>query len=186
MRITPAPRIMAITGFAPTVRVIANFAYQHMKAAITFRDQAKVLQAAGVGINDNETFTVVRSYVSGCIMSAVASLEALINELFIAEHSKLHATIPDFEKEFWRGIERKQILEKYQRALRLLDKPSFDTHTGAFREVFLLVELRNSLVHFKPAWDSKHRRRIDFQKEFSGKFSLSPFVDQRYDFVTEQ
>ena len=55
-------------------------------------------------------------------MSATASLEALINELFIAHGSKLRAQLKDFEVEFWgkRGIERKPILDKYQHALAML------------------------------------------------------------------
>ena len=44
-------------------------------------------------------------------MLSAAALEALINELFIADGSKLRALLSDFETQFWgqrgRGIERK-------------------------------------------------------------------------------
>lgn len=87
----PAVRIQ-MTG-----RVIANFALQHLKAAIMFRDHLIKLETDYAGQAFGSFFEEIRSYGSACIMSATASLEALINELFIAHNSPLRTQLPDFE-----------------------------------------------------------------------------------------
>ncbi len=70
-------------------RVIANFALQHLTAATIFRDQLVKLEADNAGQPFGNFFVEIRSDGSACIMSAAASLEALINELFIAHNSPL-------------------------------------------------------------------------------------------------
>src|SRR5687767_3067117 len=135
-----------------TGRVIANFAWQHLRAATIFRDHLIKLETDNAGRAFGSFFLEMRSYGSACIMSAAASLEALINELFIAHNSPLRAQLPDFESKFWGkgGIERKPILEKYQLALKMLNQPLLNEHSSPYRDAWALIELRNALVHYKP------------------------------------
>jgi len=112
-------------------------------------------------------------------MSSAAALEALINELFITPEGELRAHMPDFENEFWKpkvGVESKSILEKYQYALLLLNKPKLNKYISPYQEAEGLIELRNMLVHFKPTWDPDRKRRIDLSKLLEGRFALSPFL----------
>ena len=169
-----------------TGRVIANFAWQHMKAAATFRDQVIALEA----LNENQPFGSffedIRSYGSACIMSAAASIEALINEFFITPEGPLRKMFGDFESEFWGrgGIEWKPPLEKYQIALNMLERPPFDEHTSPYRDVWAIIEFRNALIHYKPTWDPDRQRKIELIEVLAGKYVLSPFPDTGADFIT--
>ena len=46
-------------------------------------------------------------------------------------------------------------LEKFEFALLLSDKPSIDKSSTLYQDVKIVVDLRNSLVHFKPEWDTQ-------------------------------
>ena len=137
-------------------QVVANFAWQHMRASATFRDRVVEIESENANAQFGAFFEDIRSYGSGCIMSAVASIEALINELFIDPRLPLRQQLTDFERSFWArgGIEWKPPLEKYQIALDMLGRPRLAERTGPFQEAWGLVELRNALVHYKPAWDA--------------------------------
>jgi hypothetical protein len=178
---------LSITAHS-TARVIANFAWQHLKAASTFRDHVVELEHAHSGQEFGAFFENIRSYASGCIMSASASLEALINEFFITPDGPLRRNLQDFESEFWGrgGIERKSPLEKYQIALEMLGQPRLNEHQPIYRNAWALVELRNALVHFKPTWDPDRRRKVELVEILSGTYPTSPFVGQGSDFVTMQ
>jgi len=169
-----------------TGRVIANFALQHFRAAVTFRDQVATLEAQYARQPFGPFFDDVRSYGSACIMSAAAALEALINEFFITPEGPLRAQFGNFETEFWgdRGIERKAPLRKYQNALEMLGIPKFNEHIGPYRDAWALFELRNALVHFKPTWDPDRRRRVELVDILRNQYELSPFPDSGADFVT--
>jgi hypothetical protein len=169
-----------------TARVIANFACQHLIAATHFRDQTHLLEERFRDQPLGDFFQDIRSYCSACLMSATASLEALINELFIARNCQLRPRLIDFEKDFWGkgGIERRTILEKYQYALRLLGKDPIDEHSVVFRDAWGLIELRNALVHYKPTWDPDRQRKVDLTEVLTGKYALSPFIRGEADFVS--
>jgi hypothetical protein len=68
-------------GLEVSARVIANFAWQHLKAATIFRDHVTALEKEYIKGDFGAFFEEIRSYASACLMSSVASLEALINEL---------------------------------------------------------------------------------------------------------
>jgi hypothetical protein len=169
-------------------RVIANFALQHLKAAVTFRDHVAAIETRSLHEPLGPFFDDVRSYGSACFMSAVASLEALINEFFITPEGPLRRKLKDFESDFWGrgGIERRSILEKYQVALDMLGRTRFDEHDAIFKNAWALVELRNALIHYKPTWDPDRKRKVELIEVLAGKYATSPFVDSGSDFVTMQ
>lgn len=171
---------------AGALRVIPNFAFQHLRAARLFRDQAVALEAIHAAESLGAFYEDLRSYVSGCVMSSAAALEALVNELFIAPNCGLRPKLTNFENEFWgkNGIERKPILDKYQLALTMLGYQGFDSSNVSYCDAGALVEFRNALVHFKPSWDPRRQREIDLVTLLTGKYGLSPFVDAGADFVT--
>lgn len=174
--------------FQGQASVIANFAWQHLKAATMFRDHLFRLEAKNAGQPFGSFFEEIRSYGSACIMSAAASLEALINELFIAHNSPLRQQLPDFEEKFWGldGIERKPILRKYQLALEMLNKPPLNQNDAPYRDAWALIELRNALVHYKPTWDPERKRQVELVQVLDRKFALSPFLGAGADFVSEK
>jgi hypothetical protein len=157
-----------------------------LKAATISRDRVIALEGEHVGQPLGAFFEEIRSYASGCLLSAAASLEALINELYIAHNCRLRTQFADFESEFWgeNGIERKRILKKYQLALEMLGAAHLDQHCAPYRDAWALLELRNALVHFKPTWDPEHQRRVELVDVLAGRFSLSPFPDVGADFIS--
>ena len=171
---------------AAEVRQIANFAWQHLKAARTFRDQSAILERAALGQDFGDFFIDIRSYVSATILSAAASFEALINELFISPHCALRPMLSDFEKAFWGkdGIEHKPILAKYKRALKMLSAEALDETAPYYTNAWALIELRNSLIHYKPTWDPDRRKKISLTQVLNGKYELSPFAGSGGDFLT--
>jgi hypothetical protein len=73
------------------------------------------------GLVSGEAFYAHRGYVTGAVFSAVASLEATINELFIdAQHgdpNTFKGADPEFAPflaERWEKVERWSILRKYE------------------------------------------------------------------------
>jgi hypothetical protein len=169
-----------------TGRVIATFAWQHLKAAVTFRDQVAVIEYQNTDQPLGAFFEDIRSYGSACIMSAAASLEALINEFFITPEGPLRKQLPNFEAAFWGkgGIEWKPPLEKYQLALEMLSQSRMDDQTQPFKDAWALIELRNALVHYKPTWDPDRQRIVELVDVLKNKYELSPFPDSGSDFVT--
>jgi hypothetical protein len=188
-------------------RVISNFALQHYMAAKLFRDHVQRIEAAHSGQPFDAFFTEIQCYCSACIFSSAAALEALINELFIEHGSPLRSSLRDFETDFWgtrsaakcaalryfrflcrssRGIEQKPVLEKYQIALKLLNLARFNKSALAYENSGVLIDLRNTLTHFKPTWDSPRKRLVDLEDDLRGKFAMSPFFGSNNDVVTMQ
>jgi len=168
-------------------RVIANFALQHLKAAATFRDQVVAIESQSASQSFGPFFEDIRSYGSACIMSAAASLEALINEFFITPEGPLRRQLSNFESDFWgrkKGIAGKPTLEKYQLALEMLGQPKVDEHLTLYRDVWALIQFRNALVHYKPTWDPDRKRIVELKEVLADKYYLSPFPDSGADFVT--
>jgi len=193
----PSPLIIAdikaemkfSAGMTFAGRAIANFSCQHLMAAATFRDHATALEDANRDQPFGPFYNQIRSSVSGCIMSATASLEGLINELFLAEGSRLREALgSDFECRFWgsKGIESKPILAKYERALELLGEARIDRNSIDYQNMDWLIGLRNALVHFKPIWDVEHQRNMDLRETFMDRFALSPFMHGNEDFVASK
>jgi hypothetical protein len=169
-----------------TLTVVSNFAWQHLKSATLFRDQVVRLERAQANDLTESRWGEIRSYASSCIMASVASLEALINELFIAPNCPLRPMLPNFEVDFWgrNGIEKKSALFKYQHALSMLGAEKFDATTHPYRDVGALVELRNMFVHYKPTWDPDREQKVKLVEFLEGKFEHSRYASAGDDFVT--
>jgi hypothetical protein len=180
----PIPNIDPFTLDAH-VRVIDNFALQHLRAAAMFRDHLIVLERRNAGAPSDDFFEESRCYGSACIMSATACLEALINEFYIAHNSPLRNKFTDFETQFWaeNGLWRKRTLDKYQTALKVLGIRRIDKQSATYKNAKALIGLRNTIVHFKPAWDDVRQSTVALVNELEGKFELSPFVDGKADFI---
>ena len=100
-----------------------------------------------------------RAYVIGAIFSAVAFLEATINETYddivdkepgnvdgLSNNTKDLLTILWDESE-QHSIERWSVLDKYQVALRCSNSVVFDKGQEPYQSAALLIKLRNGIVH---------------------------------------
>jgi hypothetical protein len=168
--------------------VIANFAWQHMMAATTFREHVRALEVTHASDGFGSHFELIRAYASASLMSTASSLEALINEFFIDPNCRLRPKFSHFDREFWArgGLEMKPILTKYQEALKLLGLPQMDETSGVFQDADALINLRNSLVHYKPTWDPDQPKKASLTSYLSGRYPISPFLTACDNFVTMQ
>jgi len=123
-----------------------------------------------------------RAYVTNCIMSSVAFLEAAINELYqdcydvhLSYVAPLASNVRETIADFWGMTEKENkspisVLDKYQLTLRFSDNEPFKKGESPYQDVDLLIKIRNSLVHFKPeslGGENVHK----LENKLKGKFS---------------
>jgi len=183
-------------------RVISNWAFTHFSAAKYFATKVLEIEKANEGAPFGNFWGEIGIYWGGCVISAAASLEALINELYIHGGNPLHGSIPDFDVYFWGdpfdppwwrrlfhktkpGLVRRPALFKYKKALRLLGKPAMDGRATTTEDAKTLIGLRNYLIHFKPLWDES-RRDERLENALADKFDLSPCMVDGDDFITKK
>jgi len=175
-------------------RAISNFALTHFKAAKLFSQKTQDIERAHVGQKFGNFWQEICIYCALSVMTAAASLEALINELFLAP-GPLQDAVNDFDVFFWGkstrgkkrndGLERKPALEKYKKAVKLLGGTALSPEDKEFSAAEALIAFRNYLVHFKPLWDHEGRDN-DLKKSLSGLFELSPYADEGASFLEKK
>jgi hypothetical protein len=171
------------SGASATARLKTHFNLQHMVAAAYFARKALDVESNYTDLVDGESHFAHRGYVTGAVFSAVASLEATINELYIDAQGVnsptfqgVDPTVPMLLAEYWEQIESASTLRKYQCALILARKSKFDRGTSPYQEVASLIQLRNALVHYKPEWDTDLREHRKIENRLKGQFAENPFT----------
>jgi len=183
-------------------RVISNFALTHFNAAKHFSEKTSQIENDNADQPFGNFWEEISIYCSSSIITAAASLEALINELFISE-GELHNRIQDFDTFFWggeeiekacfffnrkhkiTGLERKSALVKYKKAVSLMDRSPLSKKDPEYSAAGTLIGFRNHLIHFKPLWDEE-RRNDNLEQSLNGLFALSPFVDKGASFLEKK
>jgi hypothetical protein len=124
-----------------------------------------------------------RAFVTNCILSCVAFLEAAINELFQdaadGHMSYVGSLPPEAIKSLagaWaQGVDRLGLLQKYQMACHLARLDHVDAGTEPFQSASQVVRIRNTLVHYKPeslsAEDSS-----SLERALSTRFPQNPLM----------
>lgn len=157
-----------------------NFAVQHMMAAARFAKHCHQIEKKNAGQPFGPFFDEVLSYVSASVQSAVAALEANINETF-ADIQDGITVVGGFDcqtlQESWSEIEGLSILAKYNRYLELKERDGLDASARQFQFAKILISVRNALVHYKPEWHDEQKVHKKISRRLRGKFTLSPFVD---------
>jgi len=134
----------------------------HLQAAVLFAFQARDLELRSATPRLFDSRAENQAAAMACILSAVAYLEANINEFFAntAEHGpEAPSDIDSIAVEGLRRLgklvaQKASVLEKYDTALALCDRPEFDRGAPPYQAVALLIRLRNALTHFTPEWQS--------------------------------
>ena len=183
-------------------RVISNFALTHFNAAVHFANKVSEIEGANRSGPFGNYFEEVSIYCSSCIISAAASMEALINELYLAP-GPLNESFDNFDEFFWgceknetfmfffrkkkklHGFERKPALEKYRKALSQLGKQPLRKNEELYKLAGTLIGYRNYLIHFKPLWDEE-RRNESLEESLRGRFQTAPNVDNGANFLAMQ
>lgn len=162
-----------------TLKQRYNFAVQHMMAAARFTRHCYQVENDNVDQPFGPFFDEILSYVSGTILSSIASLEANINEIF-ADVQDGHIVISGFDTKVfdasWEEIEKLPILEKYEKFFELATSEKLDKSGRHYQFIKILISVRNSLVHYKPKWHDEQKEHLILGKQLQGKFKFSPFV----------
>jgi hypothetical protein len=171
----------------------SHFSIQHIWSAAHFARVAGRIEAGHQSASASDAFFRHRAYVTTAIATAVAALEASVNELFsdAADDnslaiSSLGADTISLFAEMWRlGIPRTArypILDKFQIALSLAKRSPMDPGSSPYQEVATVVAVRNALIHYEPVWmragvaetplGEEHR----LEKLLRGRFTLNPLA----------
>lgn len=153
-----------------------RFAVQNLMAAALFSRIVGEIERKYAGNVYGPFMDEILSYATACILCSVASLEAYANEFY---HDR-ELYLPGFRKEvadkFWELFEEKPILEKFELALLLRNKPARDRGERPSQDIQVLVGLRNSLTHFKPEWETEQGDHARLSRRLRNKFTPSPFA----------
>lgn len=170
---------------------------QFVQSAAYFAREARKMELNGSGPSKPDYFQH-RSYVIGAIWMASGLLEAHINELFsdAAENCReflnpLEEEVVDLLGRKWkqgiprdkpRGV-RSRILQKYEVFLDLAHKTAFDREVPPYQDVQVMIDLRNSLMHYEPEWmlngSTAPLQPTDvhiLEKGLKGKFKMNPLT----------
>ena len=173
------------------------YSIQHLKSSYLLLEESRKIEFSDFseleGVEKAELSSRNLAFVTGAIFSTIAFIEASINELLsdISQNDDRVKTLPKdnkkaikdlWDKEDRGSLEKWSTLKKYQKTLELLDKEKFDEVSELFENVSLLIELRNTLMHFKPEWDSIHSPYMSendnqhrLTSKLESKFELSIF-----------
>jgi hypothetical protein len=161
-----------------TLRIKHSLSRQHLTSATYFSQQSATLERSAVASDEDQARH--RSYVIGAVISAVAALEASINELYMEAQDQNRNPLPSLTpqamallSEFWGELERKPILHKYQIALLVAGVQQFDKGQPPYRDADNLIKLRDSLIHYKPHWDDEPGQHRNLQERLGTKFPLN-------------
>ncbi len=172
------------------IKMRTYFSIQHIQSAALFCRLSNEIENKYDGIFDQKSTTEHGSYVTNAIFSSICFLEATINEIF-CDAVDNQSSIENLGKEkiklladMWSlDVPRTaaySILEKYQIALSLLEKPLFDNCVSPYQNIQILIQLRNALMHYEPKWnltysslESEEYELDNLSKRLRGKFALS-------------
>jgi len=163
--------------------VKTNFSGHHMLSAAFFaRQSANIEETVKKDNLTDEVRDKHRAYVTGAIISSVASLEAAINEIFLSaiDGNKIFQNFddkfPELLTELWPTVEKTaSILHKYQIVLVAATKEKFNPGQTPYQEVDDLIKLRNALVHYKPEWDTNLKNHKKIEQRLKTRFPINPY-----------
>lgn len=158
-----------------TARTRMNMSLPHLLSACFFSRAVCDLEGANLGKRFGSFWQEILAHATASIFLTVASLESYANELF-ADRDKNFPNIPsEILLKLWELYDQKPILEKFDLALLLRTAGSVDRGCSPAQDVYLLIRLRNALVHFKPEWFGEQEEHAKLANQLAGRFTRSPF-----------
>ncbi len=154
------------------------FSAYHIKAADHFAALARQVEDAHAG---RSRFDVVhRAYVTSAVLSAVAFLEAAINELFddvADDHPGCVDPLTLDSKRLLAGmwterLERAEVMEKFRVALLCCGANPIDKGTQRYQDAVALVGLRNRLTHSRAeTTQSDDAKQAELRRRWDARFA---------------
>jgi len=146
------------------------------------------------------------AFILNSILSSVAFLESIINELYSDAVDNAYIFYDDKNEtllktigEKWnneKNFDRQPLLNKYQKILHIAGAPEFDDDDPAFTNVRNLIEIRNFLMHYKREWvtvtkgketgvsGKTHGEKLE--KILKTRFAPNPFAHKNQPFFPDK
>lgn len=185
LNVQPGGTELKLTGSQVGYTIRDYMAVHHLWAAQRWARMCDEAESKLVADGNNEMDFGHRSLAVAAIMSSVAFLEAFINEFYADAASPgavtyrtegLSAAVLAQVAQSWADGETPgqpdkvpKVLRLYRHALHCAQAPGFDTGGDPYQSAVLLIQLRNTLVHFVPethAHDSVHKLETGLRKRF--------------------
>jgi hypothetical protein len=148
---------------------------QHMCAAARFSREVGKLECENAGQLSGEFWYAIFDNAVACVLTATASLEAYANQVF-SDREILFSSYPaPLLHNLWETYEQKPILEKFEFALLLLNKPQLVRGAKTYDHVRVLIDLRNALTHFKAEWENEADEHKKISAKLANKFIVGPY-----------
>jgi hypothetical protein len=103
-----------------------NLSIPHLMAAAKFSRAVGELESQHAGESLANFWEDIQSYAIGCVLTAVACLEAYANESFDDCSEFFREQEPAALRAIWATYERKQPIEKFKSLLQELSRPRLD------------------------------------------------------------
>ena len=158
------------------MKIRSNFSVPHLLAAAHFSRQVCSIEIGNQGKPLGPFYDDILAFSIANVMTAVASLESYINEVFFDYRKNFSSDKETLIKNIWKHFAERPTMEKFDLALMLRDRAVFDKATNPYQDVAILIKLRNSLVHFSPEWEDEQVAHERLSAQLSGKFQPSPFM----------
>jgi hypothetical protein len=161
--------------FPPMVSVRSNWAVHHLRAAVDAARKANQIEQEHPNDDHGPWFDGIMIHVPVAIIMAGAALEASANEIIqdiLDNPAKWPITggvktlIKDLKEE-----RAGSTVEKFRRVALFLDKVP-EQGTPPWENAGLLVDFRNRLMHFKPAWDYETNTQDKLVQALKGRVPI--------------
>jgi len=182
-------------GLKETVNISSRLylSLQHIQSAALFARYSGRIEGEYDGNFSGELLTEYLAYVTASIFTAIAFLEARINEFFADAGEKYSENPLDSDTKKllakWESISkdyRIKMMDKFDIALMVAGKPIFNRGEKPAQDVALVVRLRNILTHYEPEWINDITKALPMVatkkkpiKSLLGKFPISPLMDEK-------
>jgi hypothetical protein len=161
---------------AATATLRTNLSIHHFLGAARFSRQVAEIEQVNAKQPFGEFFEEILWFGSACVLSCVAGLEAYANELFVDRSEHFPDVRAEIADKLWELFEQKPLLEKFDMALLLKQRPLLDRAAPPTQDVAALIALRNGLTHFKPEWDNQQKAHARIAQQLAGRFEPSAFL----------
>jgi hypothetical protein len=153
----------------------SRFAVQYLLAAAHFSRRVGEIESRHVGEPIGPFWDEILWYATACVSSAVASLEAYANELFIDRSQNFPGFDAKVMDQFWEHFEGEKILDKFDLVLLLRNRPALKRGAEPAQSVIALIGLRDQLTHFKPGAAGGQKAHDKVSKGLQSLIEPSPF-----------
>jgi hypothetical protein len=165
-----------VIGMSATIRVRDGFTISHLQMAARFSRYVGEIERDNASQPFGPFYDEMKGFATACVMSAVAGVEAYINEVFFERDKNFSATPSAALDLVWENIAtRPDIIRKFDDARKLLGLPKTDRKTYPGDDMETLILLRNRLTHFHPEWRDEQRRHAELSKRLEPCCKGNPY-----------